>query len=237
MNDKQQLEQYLSNFNNGVADNVTVVSAEELGQRWLYHISVDPKIKRFIPELSRRTALKEDRTVPRISTAPTIIGCLLGYQADLGEFLNNTLGDDWNGGWYVYGFDSQPSVLPGKKILIDVQTTDERWLVPYRSDKWQYPAKMIGKFYYRKASVYTQGKNQKWEVEVLVEVNRDAEIRFFDGLTLAEGFWNLTFDRSIHSWKKGVGEHVRQLSTSEWKKLKGVHADLLSYQEPNSSTW
>ena len=96
MNDKQQLEQYLSNFNNGVADNVTVVSADELGQRWVYHISVDPKITPFIPELSRRTALKEDRTVPRISTAPTIIGCLLGYQADLGEFLNNTLGDDWN---------------------------------------------------------------------------------------------------------------------------------------------
>lgn len=237
MNDKEQLEQYLSNFNNGVAGNVTVVTAEELGQRWLYHISTNPKIKRFIPELSRRTAMKEDRTVPRVSTAPTIIGCLLGYQADLGEFLDSNLGDDWNGGWYVYGFDSQTHVIPGKKILIDAQRSDERWLVPYRSDKWQYDAKLIGKFFYRKASVYNEGKYQKWEVEVAVEVTRGCEVRFFDGLTLTEGYWSFVFDRSIFEWKKGVAQHVRQLSPSEWKKLKGLHADLLSYQEPASSIW
>ena len=47
MNDKELMEKYLSNFNNGVAENVTIVTASELGQRWLYHISLDPKIKQF----------------------------------------------------------------------------------------------------------------------------------------------------------------------------------------------
>lgn len=237
MNDKELMEKYLSNFNNGVAENVTIVTASELGQRWLYHISLDPKIKQFVPSLTRRTAQKEDRSVPRISTAPTIIGCILGYQYDINEFLGNDVEDGWKGGWYIYGFESEVSLLPKKKLLYDVRNSDEHWLVPYTAKKWSYPAKVIGKFFYRRASVYNEGKYQKWEVEVAVEVTRGCEVRFFNGLTLTEGYWSFVFNRTIYEWKKGTAEHVRQLSPSEWKKLKVLHADMLSYQEPPSAHW
>lgn len=237
MNAKEQLEKYLSNFNNGVKENVTIVSAEELGQRWLYHFSTDGKIKQFVPALTRRTAQKEDRTVPRISTAPTIIGCILGYQADIIDFLENTIGEDWNGGWYIYGFESECSLLPNKKLLIDVGRTDERWLVPYNADKWSYPAKLVGKFFYRKVSTQYAGKNSTWDVEVVFEVNRGCEVRAFNGLTLTEGHWIMTFHRSTENWKTGVAEHVRQLTTKEYRSIKSVNADMLSYQEPASANW
>lgn len=237
MNDKELMEKYLSNFNNGVAENVTIVTASELGQRWLYHISLDPKIKQFVPSLTRRTAQKEDRTVPRISTAPTIIGCILGYQYDINEFLGNDVEDGWKGGWYIYGFESEVSLLPKKKLLYDVSNSDERWLVPYKAEKWRYPAKIVGKFFYRSATAQNEGKYQKWSIEAAFEVIRGCEVRAFNSLTLTEGYWLLTFDRSIYNWKNGVAEHVKQLSSSEWRKIKGLHADMLSYQEPPSAHW
>lgn len=237
MNDKELVEKFLSNFNNNVLENVTIVSAEEMGQRWLYHISTDPKIKQFIPELTRRTAQKEDRTIPRVSTAPTIIGCLLGYQADLYDFLEYSVGIDWKGGWYIYGFESEVNVRPSKKLLIDVERTDERWLVPYKAEKWRYPAKIVGKFFYRSATAHNEGKKQKWSIEVAFEVMRGCEVRAFNGLTLTEGYWIMNFNRSETTWKSITAEHVRQLSSSEWRKIKGLHADMLSYEEPPSTQW
>ena len=238
MNDKELMEKYLSNFNNGVAENVTIVSPSELGQRWLYHISLDPKIKQFVPSLTRRTAQKEDRTVPRISTAPTIIGCILGYQNDINEFLDNDVDDGWKGGWYIYGFESEVSLLPKKKLLTDVRISDERWLVPYTAKKWSYPAKVIGKFFYRTVSTQNVLKgNSIWEVEVVFEVNRGCEVRAFKGLTLTEGYWIMTFTRSMKEWDSEDAQNVRQLSSSEYKGIKVLHADMLSYQEPPSAHW
>jgi len=238
MNAKEQMEKYLSNFNNGVKENVTIVTAEELGQRWLYHISTNGKIKQFVPSLTQRSAQKEDRSVPRISTAPTIIGCLLGYQADIMEFLDNELGDSWKGGWYIYGFENECSLLPKKKLLTDIAISDERWLVPYTAQKWSYPAKVIGKLFYRTVSTQNVLKGKSiWECEVLFEVNRGCEVRAFKGLTLTEGYWIMTFTRSMKEWNTEDAQQVRQLTSSEYKGIKVVHADMLSYQEPPSATW
>lgn len=235
--EKVLVEEYLSHFNNGVSDNVTVVSPQELGQRWLYHISTDPKIKQFIPALTRRTAMKEDRTVPRISVASSIIGCLIGYQGDIYDFMDSNSEDKWRDGWYIYGFENECSVTPSTKILYDAKLTDERWLVPYKADKWKYPAKLIGKFFYRQVAMEQQNKERVWNVEAIFEVSRGSEVRMMDGLSLTEGYWSVSFKRSVRDWKKAKADHVRQLTVAEWKSLKGLHANLLSFEEPPSKHW
>lgn len=235
--EKALVEEYLSHFNNGVSKNTTVVSPQELGQRWLYHISVNSKIKQFIPALTQRTAQKEDRTIPRISVAPTIIGCLIGYQGDIYDFMDNGDESTWRGGWYIYGFENECSVLPTNKILTDASRTDERWLVPYRADKWNYPSKLVGKFFYRNLQLEKRKKVEVWTAEAVFEVSRGCEVRVMNGLTLKEGFWTFSFVRSVTEWKQGVAENVRELSASEWRSMKGLHADLLSYTEAASSNW
>lgn len=86
MSERQQLEGYLDVVNPELLKNVTIVGTCEDNTYPLYRIVTDGKATSFKPKISRRTALKEDRTVPRVSASNTLLGCLLGYQGDIADF-------------------------------------------------------------------------------------------------------------------------------------------------------
>lgn len=237
MNDVEACKSYIDSFRNGVGKNCTVVSPEELGQEYLYHISVNPGIKKFVPALTQRSAPKEDRSVPRVSVAPTIFGCILGYQQDRADWEWGRAEKKWRDGWYVYGFRNEVSVKPNVKVLYDADFTDERWLVPYANDKWDYRAEIIGKYFYRSVREYQRNARGEKTIEVFFEVAKDAVVRFSHDLVLTEGYWTFEFSRWVKGWDKAEVTNLRQLTTTEWKKIKGATAELLSYQEPPSARW
>jgi hypothetical protein len=237
MEDVEACKSYIDSFRNGVGKNCTIVSPEELGQEWLYHISVNPGIKKFVPALTQRSAPKEDRSVPRVSVATTIFGCILGYQQDRNDWEYGRSNKGWRDGWYVYGFRNEVSVKPNVKILYDADFTDERWLVPYGPDKWQYPAEIIGKYFYRSVREYQRNAVGEKTIEVFFEVAKGATVRFSHELYLTEGYWTFEFSRWVKGWDKAVIENLRELTSTEWKKVKGSTADLLSRQEPPSARW
>lgn len=237
MNDVEACEAYIASFRNGVGKNCTVVSPEELGQEFLYHISTNHGIKKFIPQLTQRTAQKEDRSVPRVSVAPTIFGCILGYQGDHHDWEWGRAEKKWRDGWYVYGFRNEVSVKPNVKVLYDADFTDERWLVPYKPEKWEYPAEIVGKYFYRSVREYQRNAKGEKTIEVFFEVSKGASIRFSDDIMLTEGYWTFEFLRWAKGWDKVVVNELRKLTPAEWKKVKGETAELLSYQEPPSARW
>lgn len=237
MSETEQCQTYIDSFKNGVGKNCKVVSPEELGQEFLYHISINPGIKKFVPQLTQRSAKHEDRSVPRVSVAPTIIGCINGYQQDRYDWEEGRYNKKWRDGWYIYGFRNEVSVKPSVKILFDADYTDERWLVPYNDEKWQYPAEIIGKYFYR--SIYVRQLNDKYQkaIEMFFEVSKGAVVRFSEDVILTEGYWTLEYARLVQGWNKGEVSNLRKLDSTEWKKVKGQSADLLSHQEPPSARW
>ncbi len=237
MNDVEACEAHIVSFRNGVGKNVQVVGPEELGQEFLYHISIDPGIKKFVPQLTQRSAPKEDRSVPRVSVAPTIIGCILGYQKDRFDWEEGRYNKKWRDGWYIYGFRNEVSIKPSVKILFDADFTDERWLVPYKPEKWQYPAEIIGKYFYRSVNARQLNGKYKKVIEMFFEVSKGATVRIKDDVVLSEGFWAFDYGRWVEGWDKGEIENLRKLDATEWKKVKGATAELLSYQEPPSARW
>src|SRR5690606_41835575 len=85
------------------------------------HLSTNPRIKEFIPSVTDRTANKEDRSIARVSTAPTILGCLIGYVKAWDDFYwpdsdkqNNLLQM-----LTIYQFDVEAVIKPSKKLLFD----------------------------------------------------------------------------------------------------------------------
>lgn len=237
MNDVEACEAYIASFRNGVGKNCEIISPEDLGQEFLYHISVNPGIKKFVPQLTQRSAPKEDRSVPRVSVAPTIFGCILGYQQDRADWEWGRSNKGWKDGWYVYGFRNEVSVKPSVKVLYDADFTDERWLVPYKPEKWQYPAEIIGKYFYRSVREYQRNAFGEKTIEVFFEVAKGAVIRFSHDLVLAEGYWTFEFSRWAKGWDKAEISSLRKLDSTEWKKVKGATAEMLSYQEPPSARW
>lgn len=237
MTELDQCQSYMDSFKNGVGRNCTVVSPEELGQEFLYHISVDPGIKKFVPSLTHRTAKKEDRSVPRVSTAPTIFGCLIGYQQDRWDWEDGRTNKKWRDGWYIYGFRNEVCVKPHEKILYDVNATEERWLVPYNSEKWGYKAEIIGKFFYRQVSEVQLNGGATKHIEAYFEVADDASVIFSPGVVLTPGYWMVHFNRWAQLNDKDVIITCSKLTSGEWIKVKGLTADLLSHQEPPSARW
>ena len=77
---QQQLEKYLESLSPDVKKNLKIVSTKDLGQDFLLHISPDKLSKViFTPRIGNRQGRTEDRTVPRITVSPTLLGCHNGY--------------------------------------------------------------------------------------------------------------------------------------------------------------
>ncbi|MNQ02451.1 hypothetical protein D3C85_151240 [compost metagenome] len=69
------------------------------------------------------------------------------------------------------------------------------------------------------------------------EVSKGAVVRIQDDVVLTEGYWTFEFARLVQGWNKGEILNLRKLDATEWKKVKGQSADLLSHQEPPSARW
>lgn len=109
-------------------------SANEIN-RPLYHVSMNTNIKAFTPKVSKRTVKGEDRTVARISTSPSLVGCLNGYQSILDDMLKRKE-KNFEGLYRVYELPYQYAIKPSKKLLQDVDISDEYWLVSWKKETW-----------------------------------------------------------------------------------------------------
>jgi hypothetical protein len=227
----EKLKTYLTTAYPTLKKKVTVEFHENL-----FHISKDPKIKSFIPSVSRRTGGKEDRSVPRVSVAPTLKGCLIGYVSDLYDFGSDW--GEWNGGWYIYGFRNETALRPDKSILYDAEESGECWLVPYSKEKWKYPSKIVGRFFYRQVmtTVFSDKKRTRlYHVQMLLEIS-EGSIAFDTENVLEKGYYRITFERS-RDFKQFDLLDIQTVTSSEWSTLKGLHADKLSFEEPPSIKW
>ncbi|ARV77297.1 hypothetical protein FDI21_gp128 [Pseudomonas phage Noxifer] len=199
---------------------VIVVGQDELPGP-LLHVSTNPNIKAFVPSVTQRTGLTENRSVARVSTAPTLLGCLIGYVQGWDNFYwpeakkNGSLLQKWT----VYRFDTPLSLLPNTKLLFDQKQTDERWLVGYSSDTMSYtPIKTARGFYKDVLLVGRPDKVPFKIMTVLVEVLEDT-LLFSKNIKLTKGFWEIRGPEptgNVRSWESDKLYTVKQISRAEY---------------------
>ena len=241
MNEKDSIEQYLNTLPDQTKKSLKILDKKEIGD--LYHISRDGKIKEFIPFLTNRASTKEDRTVPRISTAPSLIACFIGYGAALADFDKGNYAsshglDDYDsqmaknkGGWYVYDFDWEFALRPDKKLLYDVNISDEVWLVNYSEVTKVYKPKIIAKVFYHSIRITRVPTGNHREVEMYIEVF-DKPMRFDTKTTLTKGYWRLIGPEqaNIKDFKDTKGYEFQQITKGEYLEKKKLSASLLSLE-------
>ncbi len=243
------LQPFFSLLTPEIRRELTVVTPETLGTDHLLHISKDTDLKRFVPAITRRGLKGEDRTIPRISTAPSLIGCLLGYSSDLHDFherkpglrLNEQKSVPFKGGYVIYGFPFTAALRPSRKLVPDVERTDEHWLVAYDSDHTYYTPRQLGKVFYSEVRYQILAGKPQHRIEMYVEVSTPTPIWLSARQRLTQGFWRVTVTDLHHSarWDQLVDLQVEAIDQRNYMDVKHNVASMLSLEEqiPASAQW
>ena len=175
MDSIEEVKNYVNTLAPEVKGNVEILPRDEIPGGQLYHIGTVGKIEKFVPRIPRRAAELEDVTVPRVCVANTVLGCFIGHNACLHDFFNER---DNDGGWYIYEFDFEFALYPSNKMAGDSSRSGEHWLVPYKAERWEYQAKIIGKVFFNSVRYFRvpDSRVPKGIVEAYVQVNPEETV-------------------------------------------------------------
>lgn len=231
--DVEALNKFIDRVFPQIRDDVEIV--EVSGSNPVYHISCDKNIKEFVPMVSNRTMGKEDRSVPRVSVAPSVIDCLNGYSKTLWDFLNGEIKRGaYHGGYYIYELPVKVTVIPSKKLVPDAGFTREQWVLGYNDETTRIVPNRIGKFFIHSLMQTANGIHK--ETEYLVYFNLDTAVQISQGEVTPEGCWKMSFKGANDLFYKKLT--VQSITKSEFNSIKKASAELLCYKElPKSVTW
>lgn len=232
-----------------IRDNLRITTPGQLGQSYLVHISKDHGVERFVPNVSQRTLEDEDRRVPRISTAPTLLGAMTGYCAVLREFIyamNQTYRRQgkptrWNGIWSIYGLSFDVALRPSRKLVPDVDTTDEHWLVPYSASTAEYPATAAGEFFLDSLRYHHERGKQVTTIDAYLRIDHPEGMFLDQQHHLAPGCWRARI-RNLGSRDSVAGRGLMglsRISVLEYQQQQNLTLSSLSVESlrPPSADW
>lgn len=228
---RRQMERYVETLDPFVQKNVEIVTPDDIGKGDLLHFSIDSNIRCFTPSVSRRTANDEDRSVPRISTAPTLAGTILGYQALEYDYDDQREKKGFRGGWYLYTLPFEYALRPNKEILYDADATDEIWLVPFTPEQWEVKPSRVGKFFLDELTIKHQGKERSVSAKFVLEITSVTPISLSPKVTVEKGYWSFRLKNFNPGWTIGEVEveELTELSKKAYRSLKKLDADMLAH--------
>ena len=245
MSEADLLQEHKLLMSANVQRNATIVTPENSGYRHMLHISKDTGIREFEPIIGMRQSKTEDRTVPRVTVAPFLLGCFIGYAAGQYDFLDGSekstkksTSNDFKGGYKIYGFEYQACLKPNGRLVYDADRSCEHWLVTYSSETAKYQPIEMGKVFIRAIEFFARsGDAPEKEVTAYVEVVHPDGVQLTPKNVLAKGFWRIVGNLLTDDGYAGVELEAVPISAGEYHKAKTQTAALLSYELPSVARW
>jgi hypothetical protein len=133
-----------------VQRNAVAVHADQGGVQIRLDINTPRK---FTPRMPVSAFEGENSSCPRICTAPSLLGCMIGigvgyiaYNFVQGGDARDTT-DPYKGGYVISMLDYEWAIKPNKKLLEQGARTDEHWLVGYAPEYAECLPKKVGKVF------------------------------------------------------------------------------------------
>lgn len=223
-----------------VRNNADIVSSKEIEGGKLLHISTDSKLNKLIPFISKRQSDMEDRTVARICTAPTLLGCIIGANNTIYEFLygfdKEKISDsDYIGGFTIYDVPFEHALKPNASLVYDCKQSDEHWLITYNVETAQYKPTKVGKMFISSITYHGRDKDiPEADYIFYLEVKADS-LNFNSKRNLKKGFYKVCgpIDAHTKNFKEDKPFTIEEVKQTEYEDARLRTASLLSYQEQN----
>jgi hypothetical protein len=237
--DRQDMLDFLQLQHADVRENCKIVSSEELGQD--FFIRIDKHVpESFYPNMPKSAAPSENTTIPRITCAPTLIGCMIGYFRIERDVIDGTFkpaGDNrpkFAGGYKISRLPFKYSLKPGSKLVIDSESSDEHWLVPHDVDMVDITPDVVGEIHVDRISYLpVSGHWPGVELVIYAKIDADMTLRLNDKTTIGKGYWVYTVrweNIRLRSVKQDCLKEVREISEEEYSANKLRRAAMLSVE-------
>ena len=239
----EQINHFHSMLSENARKNTYIAHKDEFRNGCMLHIdAVTPKA--FVPMMPRSAAPSEDNTVPRVTVAPTLLGCIIGYARVASDFSNKTFD-----GYDINRLDFEFGLVPNQKMVYDAQASGEFWLVGYTPQTKEYVPLKIGKLFLKSivleripASERKKTKKNLPRLTRIVHAQMYCEltqpIAFDNDRDMQAGYWKITFTQDFDS-DMSVAEknqvELLEISAGEYAKVKNLTAATLSYKENTSA--
>lgn len=231
------LKEFLDRQSEKVSKNTSIqVKSENVP--FMLHISRNPLIKGFTPTIGFRQAKTEDRTVPRVCVAETVVGCMIGYASMLYDFQTNVdpAKKDWRGGYYIYAIDYEAALVPNNKLVYDAAMSGERWLVNYTQGTNVYKHRVIGKMFIR--NVVTERKENINHIDCNIYLETREAIWLNAHQKLEPGFYILTgpIPDQVKNYK-AKSYQIKTIDKSEFESVRKLTVSLLDIEQCRTLDW
>lgn len=225
-NDAKEIQSFLSRQTQQVQKNSVIVSSVDFYPPYLLHIS-EEKNPKYVPRVGWKQADSEDRTVPRVTAAKTLLGCIIGYSV-FGSNYFEVDKEEFKEGLYIQRIPFVCALKPNKKLVYDQPATDEHWLVNYGENTAVYPSEHIGKIFINRITFSMKtGCYPEAVYEAYVFVSSEA--LWSEKVILTPGYYRITFPFNVNTtWKQTANTEIVKVTKSEFDERKKIVADMLS---------
>lgn len=216
--EKQEIIEYLSALLGDAVSELTLFSAGEVN-RPLYHVSMNPNVKIFSPKVSSRTLSSEDRSVPRVSTSTSLIGCLNGYQSMFTDMAGRER-KNFTGLYTVYELPYQYAVKPSKKLLSDVETSDEYWLVSWKKETYSIRPNTVCEFTIPQVQTTYGSDGEDQRVTMFLKVLGESLYLTHD-IKLVKGYYEITLRNYDYDYplENNNKIEVKEITENDYNKV------------------
>ena len=216
--EKQEIIVYLSALLGDDVSELTLFSAGEIN-RPLYHVSMNPNVRIFSPKVSSRTLSSEDRSVPRVSTATSLIGCLNGYQSLFTDMAGRAR-KNFTGLYTVYELPYQYAVKPSEKLLADVETSDEYWLVSWKKETYSIRPNTVCEFTIPQVQTTYGSDGEDQRVTMFLKVLGESLYLTHD-TKLVKGYYEITLRNYNYDYplENNNKIEVKEITENDYNKV------------------
>jgi hypothetical protein len=238
--DLKEIQEFLTLQPNVVKQNCSIVSSENAQQKFMLRIDkFTPDV--FIPNMPKSAMPSENTNTPRITVAPTLIGCMIGYFRIERDVQDGTHPDahghlKFAGGYTINKLDYRHCLLPNENMVGDAKSSQEHWLVPYSIDSVEYEPNVIGQIFV--SSVTYLPNSGHWpgvRIEMYLKLEKEDEIQLLPGRKVKPGhyrytvYWPNVRLRSVEDVNSLVS--VEAIDATTYNEVKKAKADMLSFKD------
>lgn len=212
-----------------VRNNTKVVEAAKQPLPFMIHMTPDHSNKAYIPRIGTKQGYTEDRTMPRVTVADTLIGCLIGYACLEEDFFNRNqdkaIAQRSKNGYRINRLDYDFCLRPNARLVYDVQATNEHWLISYNKDTIEYKPTLAA---YMVVGSITVMQHPKYDdpdsiITCFVDVREKSGIYLAEDIHLEQGYYSFTVCYNRHitfDTKLSDKLTMRKISRSEFQNRK-----------------